>query len=134
MINNKQCGICADCAPQIGGGSGFNNCEEAYAAMNNEPTDDRISNATLIRLILWADQHNSQYVAAALRELQERRKSFRWISIDEELPEDESTVIVKNIDGVQWVADFNDDYFYPDEFPVYKMGGDEITHWMRFPE
>ncbi|ECK7390659.1 DUF551 domain-containing protein [Salmonella enterica subsp. enterica] len=83
---------------------------------------------------MWADQHNSQYVAAALRELQERRKSFRWISIDEELPEDESTVIVKNIDGVQWVADFNDDYFYPDEFPVYKMGGDEITHWMRFPE
>lgn len=69
-----------------------------------------------------------------LTELQERRKSFRWISIDEELPEDESTVIVKNIDGVQWVADFSDDCFYPDEFPVYKMGGDEVTHWMRFPE
>lgn len=72
--------------------------------------------------------------ACAVAELQERRKSFRWISIDEELPEDESTVIVKNIDGVQWVADFSDDCFYPDEFPVYKMGGDEITHWMRFPE
>lgn len=72
--------------------------------------------------------------ACAVTELQERRKSFRWISIDEELPEDESTVIVKNIDGVQWVADFNDDCFYPDEFPVYKMGGDEVTHWMRFPE
>ncbi|MEC6693250.1 DUF551 domain-containing protein, partial [Escherichia coli] len=34
-----------------------------------------VSNATLIRLILWADQHNSHYVAAALRELQERRKA-----------------------------------------------------------
>ncbi|EMU6294986.1 DUF551 domain-containing protein, partial [Escherichia coli] len=33
------------------------------------------SNATLIRLILWADQHNSHYVVAALRELQERRKA-----------------------------------------------------------
>ncbi|KHP13756.1 hypothetical protein QS26_11810 [Salmonella enterica subsp. enterica serovar Havana] len=73
-------------------------------------------------------------IVRVLRELQERRKSFRWISIDEELPEDESTVIVKNIDGVQWVADFSGDCFYPDEFPVYKMGDDEITHWMRFPE
>ncbi|EER3598002.1 DUF551 domain-containing protein, partial [Escherichia coli] len=34
-----------------------------------------VSNATLIRLILWADQHNSHYVVAALRELQERRKA-----------------------------------------------------------
>ncbi|EGB1971617.1 hypothetical protein H6093_000627, partial [Salmonella enterica] len=34
-----------------------------------------VSNATLIRLIQWADQHNSHYVAAALCELQERRKA-----------------------------------------------------------
>lgn len=79
----------------------------------------------------WITPEMVEYMAT---ELQERRKSFRWISIDEELPEDESTVIVKNIDGVQWVADFSDDCFYPDEFPVYKMGGDEVTHWMRFPE
>ncbi|EPM6589722.1 DUF551 domain-containing protein [Escherichia coli] len=38
-------------------------------------TDEYVSNATLIRLILWADQHNSHYVVAALRELQERRKA-----------------------------------------------------------
>ncbi|ECY3256777.1 hypothetical protein AU577_09095 [Salmonella enterica subsp. enterica serovar Alachua] len=43
--------------------------------MNNKLTDDRISNATLIRLILWAEQHNSHYVAAAMRELQKRRKA-----------------------------------------------------------
>ncbi|EEA0955684.1 hypothetical protein JGY68_001113 [Salmonella enterica] len=42
---------------------------------NNKLTDERVSNATLIRLIQWADQHNSHYVAAALRELQERRKA-----------------------------------------------------------
>ncbi|MCY3512022.1 hypothetical protein [Klebsiella michiganensis] len=42
---------------------------------NNQLTDAQISNATLIRLILWADEHNSHYVAAALRELQERRKA-----------------------------------------------------------
>lgn len=31
MTNKKQCGICANCVPQINGGSGFNNCEEANA-------------------------------------------------------------------------------------------------------
>lgn len=43
--------------------------------MNNKLTDERVSNATLIRLIQWADQHNSHYVAVALCELQERRKA-----------------------------------------------------------
>ncbi|END3401178.1 MULTISPECIES: hypothetical protein [Klebsiella pneumoniae complex] len=42
---------------------------------NNQLTDAQISNATLIRLIRWADEHKSHYVAAALRELQERRKA-----------------------------------------------------------
>ncbi|WP_237201740.1 DUF551 domain-containing protein [Raoultella ornithinolytica] len=42
---------------------------------NNQLTDAKISNATLIRLIRWADEHNSHYVSAALRELQERRKA-----------------------------------------------------------
>ncbi|HAV8513124.1 TPA: hypothetical protein JLD16_003785 [Escherichia coli] len=42
---------------------------------NSKLTDEYVSNATLIRLILWADQHNSHYVAAALRELQVRRKA-----------------------------------------------------------
>lgn len=44
---------------------------------NNKLTDECVSNATLIRLIQWADQHNSHYVAAALCELQERRKAER---------------------------------------------------------
>ncbi|SYM49941.1 hypothetical protein [Klebsiella pneumoniae] len=53
---------------------------------NNQLTDAQISNATLIRLIRWADEHNSHYVAAALRELQERRKAaidsepVKWIN------------------------------------------------------
>ena len=42
---------------------------------NNQLTDAQFSNATLIRLIRWADEHKSHYVAAALRELQERRKA-----------------------------------------------------------
>ncbi|ECY0834528.1 DUF551 domain-containing protein [Salmonella enterica subsp. enterica] len=42
---------------------------------NNKLPDERVSNATLIRLIQWAEQHNSHYVAAALCELQERRKA-----------------------------------------------------------
>ncbi|HBM9480561.1 TPA: hypothetical protein L0874_004892 [Klebsiella oxytoca] len=44
---------------------------------NNQLTDAQISNATLIRLIRWADEHKSHYVAAALRELQERRNAER---------------------------------------------------------
>nr|DAP27980.1 MAG TPA: Protein of unknown function (DUF551) [Caudoviricetes sp.] len=44
---------------------------------NNQLTDAQISNATLIRLIQWADEHKSHYVASALRELQERRKADR---------------------------------------------------------
>lgn len=43
--------------------------------ITNKLTDERVSNAMLIRLIQWADQHNSHYVAAALCELQERRKA-----------------------------------------------------------
>lgn len=43
---------------------------------NNQLTDAQISNATLIRLIRWADEHKSHYVAAALRELQESRKTM----------------------------------------------------------
>ena len=42
---------------------------------NNQLTDAQISNATLIRLIRWADEHKSHYVAAALRELQECRQA-----------------------------------------------------------
>ena len=42
---------------------------------NNQLTDAQISNAILIRLIRWADEHKSHYVAAALRELQERRQA-----------------------------------------------------------
>lgn len=104
--------------------------------MTNGKLTDRKIAVILARAEICDDSVLTDYadIVAAMRELQERRKSFRWIPIDEELPEDESTVIVKNIDGVQWVADFSDACFYPDEFPVYKMGGDEITHWMRFPE
>ncbi|ENT7648975.1 DUF551 domain-containing protein [Salmonella enterica subsp. enterica serovar Bredeney] len=105
---------------------------------NNELTDDVLEYVLAVVEDRYENRKSNagedDRIILALRELQERRKSFRWISIDEELPEDESTVIVKNIDGVQWVADFSDDCFYPDEFPVYKMGGDEVTHWMRFPE
>ncbi|EOG7023728.1 hypothetical protein ACV8TO_06000 [Citrobacter freundii] len=49
MTNNKgYCGICTNCVPQINGGSGFSNCEEAHAAQmaedkamtNNQFTDE----------------------------------------------------------------------------------------------
>lgn len=31
-LNNNQCGICAECVPQVSSGSGFTNCADAHAA------------------------------------------------------------------------------------------------------
>ncbi|EEA0954270.1 hypothetical protein JGY68_002138 [Salmonella enterica] len=98
MTNNKQCGICANCVPQIGGGSGFNNCEEAHAAqmaedkaMNNKLTDEEIT-----ELALKLFDGSSFYfqsgmrpgaktmaellnkAACAVAELQEFRNSYQW--------------------------------------------------------
>lgn len=36
-VDAGQCGICAKCAPQINGGSGFSNCAEAHAAEIGQP-------------------------------------------------------------------------------------------------
>lgn len=36
LATTGQCGICADCVPQINGGSGFSHCAEAHAAQSNE--------------------------------------------------------------------------------------------------
>ncbi|EAA7948179.1 hypothetical protein KPL88_000646 [Salmonella enterica] len=35
-LTDGDCGICANCAPQINGGSGFKNCAEAHAAQLEE--------------------------------------------------------------------------------------------------
>lgn len=31
-LSQMQCGICVDCVPQVDGGSGFTNCDDAHAA------------------------------------------------------------------------------------------------------
>lgn len=77
------CGICADCVPQINGGSGFKNCAEAHDAqlaedigMNKRLTDERIAELTKMAdtyCITYAEE--SEDTAVALRELQERRKA-----------------------------------------------------------
>lgn len=36
LSNLGQCGICADCVPQINGGSGFTDCAAAHAAQMAE--------------------------------------------------------------------------------------------------
>ncbi|WP_343439681.1 hypothetical protein [Enterobacter hormaechei] len=36
-VGKGQCGICAQCVPQIDGGSGFSNCAEAHAAEIGQP-------------------------------------------------------------------------------------------------
>lgn len=83
QLKVKQCGICADCVPQIDGGSGFKNCVEAHdtqlaegIAMNKKLTDERIAELTKMAdtyCITYAEE--SEDTAVALRELQERRKA-----------------------------------------------------------
>ncbi|WOR42012.1 hypothetical protein R4T16_12220 [Citrobacter freundii] len=50
-----QCGICANCVPQFGGGSGFTNCADAHAA---ETASDKMqfTKAELTRIIESADE------------------------------------------------------------------------------
>lgn len=86
MTNNKgYCGICADCVPQIDGGSGFNNCEEAHAAqlaedktMNNQLTGQPapVADEELDQLI-WGLERYGLYprLLAALKELRQWRKA-----------------------------------------------------------
>ncbi|HGW6103698.1 TPA: hypothetical protein ACNIQM_001826 [Citrobacter werkmanii] len=91
MTNSKgYCGICADCVPQINGGSGFNNCEEAHAAqmaedkaMNNRFTDEQLQYFSDSALgVLQRDCMSSYEIAASkviirlVAELQERRKAL----------------------------------------------------------
>ncbi|HHT5671477.1 TPA: hypothetical protein ACTZF8_001361 [Raoultella ornithinolytica] len=61
--------------------------------MTSKLTNAQISNATLIRLIRWADEHNSHYVAAALHELQERRKAAM----------DSEPVFFIEVEGDDWI-------------------------------
>ena len=93
---------------------------------NSKLTDEHVSNATLIRLILWADQHNSHYVVAALRELQERRKadSAKPASNHEELPLD---YLQGQKDGLEWAAQLAEanhpqtgDWLYDDPLELAK--------------
>ena len=78
------------------------------------------------------DPNNCSSKEASLiaKEVLSLRDSLRWFSIDEAMPKDESTVIVRNAGG----ADVDNGQFYPDEFPVDRMSPGEVTHWMRFPE
>lgn len=43
-----ECGICANCVPQIDGGSGFKNCQEAHAAQLAEDATMQFTKEQLI--------------------------------------------------------------------------------------
>ncbi|CAH6034346.1 hypothetical protein AI3055V1_1723 [Klebsiella pneumoniae] len=81
---------------------------------NNQLTDAQISNATLIRLIRWADEHKSHYVAAALRELQERRKA-----------DSEPAALQPELAKV--IYHFRD---WKEGFPVERFKADYVISWM----
>lgn len=82
--------------------------------INNQLTDAQISNATLIRLIRWADEHKSHYVAAALRELQERRKA-------------DSEPVALQPELAKVIYHFRD---WNVGFPVERFKADYVISWM----
>lgn len=72
-MNNKQCGICVNCVPQINGGSGFNNCDEAHAAQLAEDNAPQFTKEQLIEHIngrteLRNGLMNSECIAPSFRE------------------------------------------------------------------
>lgn len=81
---------------------------------NNQLTDAQISNATLIRLIRWADEHKSHYVAAALRELQGRRKA-------------DSEPVALQPELAKVIYHFRD---WNEGFPVERFKADYVISWM----
>lgn len=85
---------------------------------NNQLTDAQISNATLIRLIRWADEHKSHYVAAALRELQERRKADR-----------EPVILYRQVNPVNGMKTYWAE-LDPEEFRHLKQHTDENAEFM----
>lgn len=81
MSNDKgYCGICANCVPQIDGGSGFQNCAEAHAAQLAEDkavVNDQmqpLTDSELTRLI-WGLKAEGfhQRLLAGLIELKQHR-------------------------------------------------------------
>ncbi|MBV8044509.1 hypothetical protein [Pluralibacter sp.] len=83
MSNDKGCcGICADCVPQIDGGSGFHNCADAHAAQLAEDkavlNDQPLTDSELTRLI-WGLKAEGfhQRLLAGLIELQEHREAAK---------------------------------------------------------
>lgn len=84
---------------------------------NNQLTDAQISNATLIRLIQWADEHKSHYVASALRELQERRKANSEPVIIANLSQAELDEIEKRLGAAQQDGIIITPPAYPETLP-----------------
>jgi hypothetical protein len=89
MSNDKGCcGICADCVPQIDGGSGFHHCDEAHAAQLAEDKaviNDQIQPLTdseLARLI-WGLKAEGFHLRllAGLIELKQRREYDQPVSV-----------------------------------------------------
>ncbi|WP_274371851.1 DUF551 domain-containing protein [Morganella morganii] len=60
---------------------------------------------------------------------------MEWIKTSEQLPEDETIVLVFGR-GIKWIADVdNGGQSYPDEFTLERtIFADEITYWMPLPQ
>jgi hypothetical protein len=57
-------------------------------------------------------------------------KSVRWVSVDDELPDDEMTVILA-VDGEPWTGfRENGNWLYVSADPI----SGTVTHWCEFPE
>ncbi|EGF4813903.1 hypothetical protein ICF92_003248 [Escherichia coli] len=92
----EQCGICAECVPQVNGGSGFTNCADAHAA---ETAGNKM-----------------QYTKEQLIEKLERRLAVTCMEGD---TLDEENVSTSKAVVDAWVEEWNGEGRCPGE-PVYQ--------------
>jgi hypothetical protein len=57
--------------------------------------------------------------------------STAWISVDDELPDDDETVLVWTSDGEPWTGYHEARVWY--YVSGNKISADQVTHWMPFP-
>lgn len=77
---------------------------------------------------------NNSTMANVFRELLAYRKADKWISLDDQMPDDETVILVADENGVVWCAEVQDGKIYPDDWAgINGFGSREITRCKALP-
>ena len=92
---------------------------------HSEPPYYALEKANMLRQINSLNNTNTQLV----KEIEELKKKTEWISVEDKLPNEFTSVLVVGGD-IRSCALYRDKKFYTD-FPL--PTNEEITHWMPLP-